>query len=143
MVINAVADRSCEEQRGMINQMLCISRRSPPCWPIRWRPQVRVKFTLRLSVYRQSVRLGANPLETHNQRFSSQNLRSWSLCNILPDQKTTFSHEYTCPFVKCTCSTYSIILKILPFALYTSPMSVQALQSTLCLSHVSYDTTAA
>jgi hypothetical protein len=30
-------------------------------------------------------------------------------------------------FVKCTYRTYSMLLKILPFALYTSPLSVQAL----------------
>jgi hypothetical protein len=31
--------------------------------------QVKVKFTLRLAVYRQSVGLGAKPLEVHGQRF--------------------------------------------------------------------------
>jgi hypothetical protein len=33
---------------------------------------VRVKVTLRLAVYLQSVRLGAEPLETHNQNFFPQ-----------------------------------------------------------------------
>jgi hypothetical protein len=32
-------------------------------------------------------------------------------------------------FVKCTYRTYSRLLKILPFAKYTSPLSVQALES--------------
>jgi hypothetical protein len=33
--------------------------------------KVIVKFTFRLAVYRQSVRLGAKPLEAHDQSFSS------------------------------------------------------------------------
>jgi hypothetical protein len=44
--------------------------------------------------------------------------------------------------VKRTYTTYSILLKNLPFALYTSPLSVQALQSKSCLSHLSYATMA-
>jgi hypothetical protein len=35
--------------------------------------RVRVRVTLRLVVYRQSVRLGAEPLETHGQNFSQLN----------------------------------------------------------------------
>jgi hypothetical protein len=31
--------------------------------------KVRVRVPLRLAVYRQSVRLGAEPLETHDQSF--------------------------------------------------------------------------
>jgi hypothetical protein len=31
--------------------------------------KVKVKFTSRLAVYRQSIRLGVKPLETHDQRF--------------------------------------------------------------------------
>jgi hypothetical protein len=44
------------------------------------------------------------------------------------------SYEYAWPFIKCTYRTYSMLLKILPFALYTSPLSVQTLQSRTCLS---------
>jgi hypothetical protein len=33
--------------------------------------RVRVRVTLRLEFYRQSVRLGAKPLETHGQNFSA------------------------------------------------------------------------
>jgi hypothetical protein len=33
------------------------------------RVRVRVRVTLRLAVYRQSVRLGAKPLGTHDQNF--------------------------------------------------------------------------
>jgi hypothetical protein len=32
-------------------------------------PQLKVEVTLRLAVYRQSVRLGDKPLETHDQNF--------------------------------------------------------------------------
>jgi hypothetical protein len=48
-------------------------------------------------------------------------------------------------FVKCTYRICSMLLKILPFALYTPtiPLSVQVLQSRSCLSYVSYATTAA
>jgi hypothetical protein len=31
--------------------------------------EVKVKVTLRLAVYRQSIRLGVKPLETHDQTF--------------------------------------------------------------------------
>jgi hypothetical protein len=49
---------------------------------------LRVTVTLRLAVYRQSVRLGAKPLEPHDQRFffSPEPLRSYSLCNIISDE---------------------------------------------------------
>jgi hypothetical protein len=43
-------------------------------------------------------------------------------------------YEYAWPFVKCTFRTYSLLLKILPFALHTSPLSLQALQDSSCLS---------
>jgi hypothetical protein len=37
-------------------------------WRTNWvRVRVRVRVTLRLSVYRQSLRLGDKPLETHDQ----------------------------------------------------------------------------
>jgi hypothetical protein len=37
------------------------------------RLRVRVRVTLRLEVYRQSVRLGVKPLEVHNQSLSLSN----------------------------------------------------------------------
>jgi hypothetical protein len=37
-------------------------------------------------------------------------------------------------FVKCTYRTYNLLLKILPFALHISTLSIQALQSRSCLS---------
>jgi hypothetical protein len=51
------------------------------------------------------------------------------------------SYEYAWPFGN-KYRTYSMLLKILPFALYTSPLPVQALQSRSCFSYVSYATTA-
>jgi hypothetical protein len=44
-------------------------------------------------------------------------------------------------FVNCTYHTYSMLLKILPFTVYTCPLSVQALQSRSCLSYLAYATT--
>jgi hypothetical protein len=51
------------------------------------------------------------------------------------------SYEYSWPLVKCTYRKHSILI-ILPFALYTSPVSVQALQSRSCLSYLAHATTA-
>jgi hypothetical protein len=46
-------------------------------WTIFFEVQVKIRVTLRLAVYRQSVPLGAKPLETHDQRFfSTEPLRS-------------------------------------------------------------------
>jgi hypothetical protein len=69
--------------------------------------------------------------------FLNEPLLLVSLCNILSDGKMGW------PFVKCTYRTYSMLLKILPFALHTSPLSVQDLQNRSCLSYVSYATMAA
>jgi hypothetical protein len=52
------------------------------------------------------------------------------------------SYEYAWASVKCTYRTYSILMKTFSFALHTSPLPVQALQSRSCLSYVSYATTA-
>jgi hypothetical protein len=51
---------------------------------LRWRylnppSKVKIKVTLRLVVYRQSVRLDAKPLETHDQSF----FLSWTLALIV------------------------------------------------------------
>jgi hypothetical protein len=45
-------------------------------------------------------------------------------------------------FVKCSYRTYGMLLKILPCALHTNPLSVQALQSRSCIFYLSYATTA-
>jgi hypothetical protein len=42
------------------------------------------------------------------------------------------SYEYAWIFVKCSFRTYIMLLKIPPFALRTSPLSVQVLQSKPC-----------
>jgi hypothetical protein len=53
---------------------------------------VKVRVTLRLAVYRQSVLLRDKPLETHdNTFFATEPLRSESLCNILSDDRMGLS----------------------------------------------------
>jgi hypothetical protein len=44
------------------------------------RVRIRIRVTLRLAVYRQSVRLGDKPLETHDQYFFQLNTCVHSLC---------------------------------------------------------------
>jgi hypothetical protein len=53
------------------------------------RVRVRVRVTLRLVVYRQSLRLGAKILEDHDQQFffATEPLWSYSLCNIFPTRR--------------------------------------------------------
>jgi hypothetical protein len=48
----------------------------------------RVRVTLRLAVYRQSVRLGDKHFEAHDQNvyFPNEHLQLESLCNILCDE---------------------------------------------------------
>jgi hypothetical protein len=76
-------------------------------------------------------------------------LFNWTLAVIVFMQRRLWredglvSYEYAWPFVKCMYHTYSMLLRILPFALYTNLLSVEALQSRSCLSYVSYATTAA
>jgi hypothetical protein len=72
-----------------------------------------------------------------------------NLCSHNPYVRSCLMRGWVCllwigfTFVKCTYCTYSMLLKILAFAVYTSPLSVQALQSRSCLSYLSYATTAA
>jgi hypothetical protein len=74
-----------------ILQLLCSRRYCPANIPqLHWSHRVRV--TLRLAVYRQSVRLGAKPLEAHDQHF----FFNWTLaislfCNILSDERMGLS----------------------------------------------------
>jgi hypothetical protein len=51
-----------------------------------WNMKVEVKLTLRLAVYHQSVRLGFNPHETHDQRYFFQ-LNPCGHPNITPSLK--------------------------------------------------------
>jgi hypothetical protein len=89
---------------------------------------VRVRVTLRLAVYRQSVRLGAKALEAHDRRYFLQlNSYSHSPCVTPPLTGGWVCLLWIClAFVKRTYRTYSMILKILPFTIYISPLSVQA-----------------
>jgi hypothetical protein len=84
-----------------------------------FRVSIKVRVTLKLAVYCQSVRLGAKSLEAHDQKL---------FFRLNPCGHIGFA------FVKCTCRTCSMLLKILPCTLHGSPLSVQALQSGSCLS---------
>jgi hypothetical protein len=66
--------------------------------------EVRVKVTLRLAVYRQSVWLDVKP-PTEPLRYKS--LYSTSFWR----EDGFVSYEYAWPFVKCTYRTYSMLLK--------------------------------
>jgi hypothetical protein len=77
--------------------------------------RVRTRFTLRLTIYRQSVHLGAKPLRDHDQLnpYATFSLSRGRVCLI-----------WIClAFIKCTYRTYSMLLKILPFTLRTSSVS--------------------
>jgi hypothetical protein len=52
---------------------------------------VRVRVTLRLAVYRESVRLGAKPLETHDQYFFQLNT-----CSYSPYVTSSLTREWVC-----------------------------------------------
>jgi hypothetical protein len=92
--------------------------------------RVRVRVTLRLSIYRQSVRLGAKTLDVHDQRFFQLNTYGHR-----PYVTSSLTRWWICllwigfAFVKCTYCTCSMLLKFLPCALYTSPALCQ---SRLC-----------
>jgi hypothetical protein len=81
-----------------------------------------IRVTLRPAVYRQSGHLGTKPLEDHDQSF---------FCNYTHTvvgqglwREGGFCLLRIClAFVKCTYCTYRMILKIIPCAPYTSPVS--------------------
>jgi hypothetical protein len=54
--------------------------------------KVKVKVTLRLVVYRQSVCLGVEPLETHDQRFFPQ----LNPCGISPYVTSSMTRRWIC-----------------------------------------------
>jgi hypothetical protein len=64
------------------------------------------------------------------------------LRNILSDEKMGLSLMNMLGLLSSVRMAH-MLLKILPFTLRASPLSVQALQSRSCLSYVSYATTAA
>jgi hypothetical protein len=84
---------------------------------------------LRLAGYRQSVRLGAKRLVAHDQSlffFCNLTIAVIVLVKHILRQEDGFDfYEYAWPSVKCMYRTYSIVLKILPFTIYTSPLSVR------------------
>jgi hypothetical protein len=55
---------------------------------------LRVRVTLQLTVYCPSVHLGTKLLEDHDQRLfisATEPLQSYSLCNVLSDEKMGLS----------------------------------------------------
>jgi hypothetical protein len=55
---------------------------------------IQSQIYITTAVYHQTVRIGAKPLEDHDQRFSffaTELLRSQSLCNILSDERMSLS----------------------------------------------------
>jgi hypothetical protein len=73
--------------------------------------KVKVRVTLLLAVYRQSIRLGVNPFETHYQRSFFFHLIP---CGNIPYIISSLTRR---PFFQRTCQTYSMLLNIFPFAL--------------------------
>jgi hypothetical protein len=68
------------------NLLGSIDRASPSLWT----PAVRVRVTLRLAVYHQSVHLGNKPLRDSQPVhlfFPTEHLQSKSLCDILSDER--------------------------------------------------------
>jgi hypothetical protein len=89
---------------------------------------VRVRITLRLAVHRRSVCLGAKPLVAYNQSFFFWQLNPYGHSPCVTSSLTRRLACLLCiclAFVKCTYHTYSMLLKILPLTIYTSPLSVQ------------------
>jgi hypothetical protein len=106
-----------------------------------YQSESKSRDTLLLVVYHESVHISAKPLEDQNQIFFFFNwtlvviiLMRWRVCLLWTS------------FTLVGYSTYSMLLKICHCALciraytYTSPLSVQALQSRWCLSYSSYAT---
>jgi hypothetical protein len=108
---------------------------------LKWVVKVKVKVILWLAISRQSVRLGTKP----SLRLKTRDFFRLNPCSPSPYITFSLTRRWGCllwiclAFVKCTFRTRSMLLK----TLYTSPLSVQASESRLCLCYVSYATTAA
>jgi hypothetical protein len=106
---------------------------------------IPISYSSNCRFYRQPVRLGVKRLETQDRRTPPPQ----TPCGHSPYVTSSLTRIWVCllciawPFVKCTYRTYHMLLKIIPFALQTSPLSGQALQIRTCLSYVSYVITAA
>jgi hypothetical protein len=75
----------------------------------------RVRVILWLAVYRQSVRLGIKPLETHVERFffSTEPFAVIALMyHPLWREDGFVSYEYAWPFVKCTSMSSKVKFKV-------------------------------
>jgi hypothetical protein len=84
----------------------------------------KVKITLWLAVYRQSVCLGVRPLKTQEQKFFQ--LNSFDNSPYVTSSLTrrwVFSYEYAWPFVKCTFHLYNVIEKSSFCTVYKSSVS--------------------
>jgi hypothetical protein len=83
-IVAMLPHRNAYRWRGGTTTFMCLTL---ACGGNVW--SVKVRVTLRLAVYHQSVRLGGYILEAHDQRFffSTEPLRSQSLCNILSVEK--------------------------------------------------------
>jgi hypothetical protein len=104
-----------------------------------------VTVTLWLAVQCQSVHLGAKPLEDQDQRFFF--FLQLNPCGLSPYITSSLMRRWVCllwrgfAFVKCTHHTYSMLLKNLPCASYTSPVSRDFAEQIKCI--LSYATVAA
>jgi hypothetical protein len=98
----------------------------------------KVKVTLQLAVYRQSVRLGVKPLETHDQTFFQLNSCGNSpYVTSSPREDGFVSYEYAWPFVKCTFHTYSMLLMALLYSLgmnHTENITSNSSSIVVCIS---------
>jgi hypothetical protein len=65
------------------------------------------RLTLRLAVYRQSVRLGAKPLETHGQNFSSQ----FNTCSHSPYITSSLTRGWVCHLQWLLALASAVILR--------------------------------
>jgi hypothetical protein len=74
--------------------------------PIRSLPKVRVRVTLRLAVYHQSVRLGAKPLENHGQIFFQLNTYDHS-----PYVTTSLTRGWVCRLQLLLALASALILR--------------------------------
>jgi hypothetical protein len=89
-----------------------------------------------MAVCRQTVRLGVRPLQDHDQRF----LFPTELCGNSPYVTSSLTRRWVCllwiclTFRQVYISDINRLLKSLTFALHSSPLSVQALQSRQCLT---------
>jgi hypothetical protein len=107
----------------------------------------KVGVTLWLAVYRQSVHLGVKPLETHDQCFYIY-IYTLNPCGNSPYVTSCLMRRWVCLLMnmlgllsRYISHMYHVIE--IPFAVHTSPLSVQVLHSRSCLSYISYATTAA